>query len=179
MNILLTVLKVKGVFLEVWMHSSHDELLNRTVWACMMHGYIQMNSNNEVSSAQQPLQYDALTNSTFILMWIWGCCPQLSIDTAHNPSLRPVFITSKHEKHPLLGYKNPVLTSLETRYFSATETSRLMLCKIWDFHGGGYEEWRLLGYKNSVHTSQQTHYLSRMVSSGLLRRVTPRRHHSS
>jgi hypothetical protein len=23
-----------------------------------------------------------------------------------------------------------------------------VLCKIWGFHGGGYEECRLLGYKN-------------------------------
>jgi hypothetical protein len=30
-------------------------------------------------------------------------------------------------------------------YVSATEPNRLMLCKIWGFHGGGYEECRLLG----------------------------------
>jgi hypothetical protein len=35
-----------------------------------------------------------------------------------------------------------------------------MLCKIWGFHGGDYEEWCLLGYKNPVHTSQETHYVS-------------------
>jgi hypothetical protein len=32
------------------------------------------------------------------------------------------------------------------QYFSATETSRLMLFKIWAFHCGDYEECRLLGY---------------------------------
>jgi hypothetical protein len=29
-----------------------------------------------------------------------------------------------------LGYKTPVRTSQETHYFSATESSQLMLCKI-------------------------------------------------
>jgi hypothetical protein len=44
----------------------------------------------------------------------------------------------------LLGYKTPVHTSQETHYVSATELSRLMLCKILSFHGGDYEECRLL-----------------------------------
>jgi hypothetical protein len=35
-----------------------------------------------------------------------------------------------------------------------------MLCKIWGFHGGFYEECLLLGYKNTVRTSQETHYVS-------------------
>jgi hypothetical protein len=35
-----------------------------------------------------------------------------------------------------------------------------MLCKIWGFHGGDYEECRLLGYKNPFLTSQETHYVS-------------------
>jgi hypothetical protein len=33
-----------------------------------------------------------------------------------------------------------------------------VLCTIWDFHGGDYEECRLLGYKYPVRTSQETHY---------------------
>jgi hypothetical protein len=48
------------------------------------------------------------------------------------------------EEFRLLGYKNPVRTSQDTNYVSATEPSQLMLCKIWGFHGGGYEECRLL-----------------------------------
>jgi hypothetical protein len=36
--------------------------------------------------------------------------------------------------------KIPVRTSQETHYVSATESSRLMLSKIWGFHGGDYEE---------------------------------------
>jgi hypothetical protein len=43
-----------------------------------------------------------------------------------------------------------------------------MLCKIWDFHGGDYEECRLLGYKNSVRTSQETYYVSATESNRLM-----------
>jgi hypothetical protein len=43
-----------------------------------------------------------------------------------------------------------------------------MLCKIWGFHGGDYEECRLLGYKNLVRTSQETHYVSTTESSQLM-----------
>jgi hypothetical protein len=35
-----------------------------------------------------------------------------------------------YEEFRLLGYKNPVRTSQETHYFSVTEPSQLMLCKI-------------------------------------------------
>jgi hypothetical protein len=58
-----------------------------------------------------------------------------------------------YEECRILAYKNPVRTSQETRYFSATDHSRLMPCKIWGFHGGDFEECRLLGYKNPVRTS--------------------------
>jgi hypothetical protein len=68
----------------------------------------------------------------------------------------------------LLGYKNPVRTSLETHYVSTTESSQLMLCKIWGFHGSDYEECRLLGYKNPVRTSQVTHYVFATESSHLM-----------
>jgi hypothetical protein len=37
---------------------------------------------------------------------------------------------SSYEECRLLGYKNPVRTSQETHYFSTTESSQLMLCKI-------------------------------------------------
>jgi hypothetical protein len=46
---------------------------------------------------------------------------------------------------PSSWYEIPGCTSQETDYVSATEPSRLMLCKIWDFHGGDYEEFRLRG----------------------------------
>jgi hypothetical protein len=58
-----------------------------------------------------------------------------------------------YEEWPVLGYKNPVHTSQGTHYVSATEPSRLALCKIRGFHGGDYEEYRLLGYKNPARTS--------------------------
>jgi hypothetical protein len=35
-----------------------------------------------------------------------------------------------YEECRLLGYKNPVRTPQKTHYFSATESSQLMLCKI-------------------------------------------------
>jgi hypothetical protein len=41
-----------------------------------------------------------------------------------------VFHGGDHEEFRLLGYKNEVLTSLETYYVSTTETSQLNLCKI-------------------------------------------------
>jgi hypothetical protein len=44
--------------------------------------------------------------------------------------------------------KNPDRTSQETHYFSATDLSQLMLCKIWGSHSGDYDECRLLRYKN-------------------------------
>jgi hypothetical protein len=72
------------------------------------------------------------------------------------------------KKCRLLEYKNPVRTSHETHYVSATETWRLMLWKIWDFHDEDYEECRLLGYKNPVRTSQETHYISAKESSRLM-----------
>jgi hypothetical protein len=43
-----------------------------------------------------------------------------------------------------------------------------MLCKIFGFHGGDYEECRLLGYKNPVRTSQETHYVSTTAPSQLM-----------
>jgi hypothetical protein len=68
--------------------------------------------------------------------------------------------TKESEEYRLLGYENPVHTSQETNYISATDPSWLMLCKIWGFHGGDYEEYRLLGYETPVHTSQETNYIS-------------------
>jgi hypothetical protein len=35
-----------------------------------------------------------------------------------------------YEECRLLGYRNPIRTSQETHYVSATEPSQLMLCKI-------------------------------------------------
>jgi hypothetical protein len=35
-----------------------------------------------------------------------------------------------------------------------------MVCKIWGFHAGYYEECSLVGYKNPVHTSQETDYFT-------------------
>jgi hypothetical protein len=61
-----------------------------------------------------------------------------------------------------------VRTSQETHYTSATESSRLMLCMIWGFHGGDYEECHLVEYKNPVRTSQEIHYVSATEPSQLM-----------
>jgi hypothetical protein len=44
-----------------------------------------------------------------------------------------------------LDIKKPVRTSQETHYFSTTDSSQLMLFKIWGFHGSDYEGYRVLG----------------------------------
>jgi hypothetical protein len=43
------------------------------------------------------------------------------------------------------GYKNPVRTSQETHYVSATESSRFMLRNILSLRDGDCKEYRLLG----------------------------------
>jgi hypothetical protein len=82
--------------------------------------------------------------------------------------LRVEFNFALAEEWRLLGYKNPVRTSQETYYVSATEFSQLMLCKISGLHGGDYEEWSLLGYKNPVRTSKETYYVSATEFSQLM-----------
>jgi hypothetical protein len=94
--------------------------------------------------------------SANILHWCYG--------SYHNGSC----VTVHYEECRLLGYKNPVRTSQQTRYVSVTEFNRLMLCNIWGFHGRDYEECCLLGYKNPVRTSQETHYVSTTESSRLM-----------
>jgi hypothetical protein len=44
-----------------------------------------------------------------------------------------------YEELRLLVHKSPVDTLQAAHNFPATETSRLMLCKIWGFSGGDYE----------------------------------------
>jgi hypothetical protein len=67
-----------------------------------------------------------------------------------------------------MGYEKSVLTSQETYYVSATESSQLMLCKICGFHGGDYEECCLLGYEKPVRISQETHYVPSTEPSRLM-----------
>jgi hypothetical protein len=73
-----------------------------------------------------------------------------------------------YEEYRELRYKNPVRTSQETHYVSATEPSRLILCMICRFHGGDYEEEGLLGYKKPLRTSQETHYVYATEPSQLM-----------
>jgi hypothetical protein len=90
------------------------------------------------------------------------------VEVATNVRLISLRIPIIWQQCRLLGYKNPFHTSQETHYVSTTETSQLMLCKIWGFHGGDYEECRLLGYKNTVRTSQETQYVSTTETSQLM-----------
>jgi hypothetical protein len=54
--------------------------------------------------------------------------------------------------------KNGVFWDINAQFVPhRRQPSRLMLCKISDFHGGDYEEYRLLGYKHPFHTPQETH----------------------
>jgi hypothetical protein len=71
-------------------------------------------------------------------------------------------------KNVVFWVLDPVRTSQETHYLSATVSSQLMQCMIWGFHGSDYEECRLLGYKTPVRTSQETHYVSDIESSQLM-----------
>jgi hypothetical protein len=71
--------------------------------------------------------------------------------------------------------KNAVYRDTKTQFVpnrkhivSATDSSQLILCKIWGFHGDDYEECCLLGYKNPVHTSQETHYVFATEPSRLM-----------
>jgi hypothetical protein len=56
------------------------------------------------------------------------------------------FHVRDYEGRRLVTYRNPVRSSQETHYVSATKPSRLMLCKIQGLHGRDYEDGRLLGY---------------------------------
>jgi hypothetical protein len=83
--------------------------------------------------------------------------------------VRTEVFTAATMKNVVFRDIQPQLVTLqETQYVSATESSWLMVCKIWGFHGGDYEECRLLGYKNPVRTSQETHYVSTTEPSRLI-----------
>jgi hypothetical protein len=80
-------------------------------------------------------------NLTRVRFWSREC---LGLQILPSP---PTWRPHWDEKCRLLSYKNQVRTSQETHYVSATESSQLMLCEIWGFHVGVYEECCFLGYK--------------------------------
>jgi hypothetical protein len=70
--------------------------------------------------------------------------------------------------------KNVVFWDIKTQFlphmrnhFSATESSRLILCKILGFHGGDYEECRLLGNRTQF-VPRRRHYVSATETSRLM-----------
>jgi hypothetical protein len=70
-----------------------------------------------------------------------------------------------YEECRLLRYKNPVRTTQEAHYVSATEPSRLMLRNIWGFRGSDYEESRLLGNLRRVTLARTDLSEKRFVSN--------------
>jgi hypothetical protein len=96
--------------------------------------------------------------------------------TVENSALRRNCKTARFEIFTAVTVKNAVFWYLKTRFLtsketycdSATEPSRLMLCKISDFHGGDYQECHLLGYKNPAHTSKETYHISSTEFSQLM-----------
>jgi hypothetical protein len=93
------------------------------------------------------------------------------------PWLRP-FISCSADFQAMPGYAETSVLTRATRRnnpedtilhnVSTTESSKLMLCKIWGFHGGDYEVFHLLGYKTPVPTSQETHYVTVTEPSRLM-----------
>jgi hypothetical protein len=82
-----------------------------------------------------------------------SCAPlSLSSRQRHTDVEQTVHFNVRFEIFTAVTMKNGVFWDIATKfvphrrhYVSATESSRLMLCKIWVFHGGDYEERRLLG----------------------------------
>jgi hypothetical protein len=84
----------------------------------------------------------------------------MSIRLIHNSLLQSVslnyFPDVRFEVFTAVTMKNIVFCYIYTQFVphrkhvSATEPNRLMLCKIWGFHGGDYEECRILGCYVSV-----------------------------
>jgi hypothetical protein len=72
-----------------------------------------------------------------------------------------------HRRENLKSYIKTQFVPHRRHYVSATEPSRLILCKIWGFHGCDNDEF-LLGYKNPVRTSHETHYVSATEPSRLM-----------
>jgi hypothetical protein len=72
-----------------------------------------------------------------------------------------------YEERRLLGYKNPVRTSQETHYVSATESTQLMLCKFEVFTAVAMKNIVFWDRKNPVRTSQETHSVFATESSRL------------
>jgi hypothetical protein len=110
-------------------------------------------------------RFDLVVTTSQIMQWHVASCRVLD-----QISLTLCKVWGFHggdcEECRLLGYKDPVCTSQEKYYVSATEPSRLMLWKSWGFLCGDYEECRLLGYKDPVRTSQEKYYVSATSPAG-------------
>jgi hypothetical protein len=123
-----------------------------------------------VRTSQETHLFSATESRQLMLCKIWGChggvyeewgflgyTTQLVLDRRHITAPLQIqtsycyinvcrFDGSDYKECRILGYKNPFLTLKKTYYFSASESSRLMLCRIWIFHGDDYGECLLLGF---------------------------------
>jgi hypothetical protein len=77
------------------------------------------------------------------------------------------FHSSDYEECRLLIYKNPVRTSQETHYVSTTESSQLMLCKIWVFTAVTMKNDVIWDIKTQF-VLHRRHYVSATESSRLM-----------
>jgi hypothetical protein len=122
-----------------------NQLLNRissgsVVLLCWLHCHLQhSNSNGDAS----------IRNGVTDLCKIW-------------------VLTDVTMKNEVFWDRKTQFVPHRRHYVSATEPTRLMLCKVWGFHGVDCEECRLLGYKNPVHTLQEAHYVSPTEPSRLI-----------
>jgi hypothetical protein len=80
----------------------------------------------------------------------WKCSTQLSVGLSTFRWTKSISV--RYEVFTAVTMKNAVFWDIKTQfvphrrhYFSATESSQLMLCTIWGFHGTDYKECCLLG----------------------------------
>jgi hypothetical protein len=111
------------------------------------------------------VRFEVFTAVTMKIAVFWDIKTQFVPHRRHitSPLRSPIgWCYVRFEVFTAVTMKNAVFWDIKTQFiphrrhqFSAIEPSRLMLCKIWGFHSGHYEEWRLLRYKYPVRTSQR------------------------
>jgi hypothetical protein len=111
-----------------------------------------------------------------VVFWDIKPSSYLTGDTLHlRYRAQPVKCYVRFEVFSAMTMKNAVFWDIKpSSYLTgdtlhlATETSQLMLCMIWGFHGSDYEKFRLQGYKNPIRISQETHYVCATEPSPLM-----------
>jgi hypothetical protein len=88
-----------------------------------------------------------------VLSYHWGCWVSSYI---HYRSVRFVAFTAVTIKIAMFWNVKNQFVPHRRHYFSAPVSSWLMLCKIWGFYCGHYEDCHLLECKKPFRTSQET-----------------------